>query len=327
MLFGFGNEDTATESLFKSAELLVGCGNRQVRQSTSLDSISLCQYMSPNTIHSMPDSVRKTAINYIQSCHFDTVPYQSFKKIEEELSQLFKNLHDIWLNNTGVWISVETYAWMQPLADNRLQYHLNNPLTFSNKIPSLDSLMWIIYSPDGKYKFYSYNLKGLATMSGHITYFQYRNFKGNVQCQPWQNDLREDDKGVRNIWQFHFAGEDYYVIKSFKKRQSNYFSYHMEIVSIDDGEITYHTKFYPEGRYTPTKSMHLILNEYRDVIDEYWAPDYGICVCSTVLGNDIDYSFDPETLTVYATTDDETNPEKTKHESWKLILPPLNKSE
>lgn len=35
MLFGFGNEDTATESLFKSAELLVGCGNRQVKQETT----------------------------------------------------------------------------------------------------------------------------------------------------------------------------------------------------------------------------------------------------------------------------------------------------
>lgn len=61
MLFGFGNEDTATESLFKSAELLVGCGNRQVKQETTTQSI---ETEITDSIHEYKD--KETDIEVLQ---------------------------------------------------------------------------------------------------------------------------------------------------------------------------------------------------------------------------------------------------------------------
>ena len=329
------------------ALLMVGCGNRQVKQSTektittvvndtnakplaiatskidSPDSIFLFlrQYIPPEVIKYLSNGDRKNAINYIQSYHFDTVPYKSIKKIDEELSRLFKERRDTW--------DESIYAWLQPLADNRLQYHLNNPLTFSNRMPSLDSLIDIIYTPDGKYKFYSYEINSFGTMSHHKTYLQYRNNVGKITYKPWPKNLRvETARNIKRVWQFNYAGNNYYVIKSYRKGYSSGWYFCMEIVTIKNGETTFHTEFYPKGKYeVPENDICEILDEYGDVIGVYEAPAYEIVVCITENRNDIDYSFDPKTLTVYATTDDETNPEKTKHESWKLILPPLNKSE
>lgn len=194
-------------------------------------------------------------------------------------------------------------------------------------MPILDSVIRINSTADGKYKFYSYEIAGDGTAGAYRTYYQYRDAIGKIHIKEWQENIREGAL-IENIWQFNHAGQDYYVIKSFYKGQTCSWCYYMEIVTIDYGEIIYHTEFYPNGTFEPHNATYLIYNENGEIVDECRKQAYDIMVCCTNACNmNIDYSFDPETLTVHVKSDADTAESRTgaiKEYSWKLVLPPNN---
>lgn len=306
------------------ALLLLGCSGQQMKiAQRAQDSTYLAQYIHPATIKYMNDSLRLVVRDSIRSFGFDTIQYHSIEDIDKELAILFENRQYISWNDD----------WVQDLADNRLRYHLDNPLTFTEDMPIMDSLINIIVTPDKKYKFYSYWLGDGGTRSDHKTFFQYWDKTGKVGCQSWQGDLRLDcTRGILDIWQFNHAGQDYYVIKSYKRGQACSWYYYMEIVTIEDGEIVYHTGFYPNGIFEPHNAKHLLYDGNGIAIDECWKPAYDIMICFTDNCNtNIDYSFAPETLTIHVKDDADTTDSRTraiKERSWKLVLPhtPYTKS-
>ena len=282
------------------ALLIVGCGNSHARK---IDSI----------IHD------NNVVDSLRAFSFDTTQYNSSARIDKELTFLFKT----WYNHPKYW---DDY-WLEELVDNRLRHHLNNPLTFMEDMPILDSVIRINSTADGKYKFYSYEIAGDGTAGAYRTYYQYRDAIGNIHIKEWQENIREGAL-IENIWQFNHAGQDYYVIKSFYKGQTCSWCYYMEIVTIDYGEIIYHTEFYPNGTFEPHNATYLIYNENGEIVDECRKQAYDIMVCCTNACNmNIDYSFDPETLTVHVKSDADTAESRTgaiKEYSWKLVLPPNN---
>lgn len=259
------------------------------------------------------DSILQQEVDYIQSFHFDTMKYNSISAIEKELYRL--------LESCSAWM----YPWRQDLVDDRFRYHLNNPLTFTEDMPILDSAMHIIFTPDRKYKFYSYNVYLGGTMDDGRNFFQYRDTSGRVVYKSWpegsHNWSEDPPKLIRNIWQFNYRDKNYYVIKSWAKGSSCMWWYLMEIVTIDNGDITYYST-----RDIPNSVLEdrLLVCDTKD--DSQTKEESAeILVCETVKCNDnIDYDFDPRTLTVYAVTDEWNAKRKewvTTKRSWRLVLP------
>ena len=173
------------------ALLIVGCGNSHARK---IDSI----------IHD------NNVVDSLRAFSFDTTQYNSSARIDKELTFLFKT----WYNHPKYW---DDY-WLEELVDNRLRHHLNNPLTFMEDMPILDSVIRINSTADGKYKFYSYDRRESGTIGYYTTYIQYKDSDENISYKEWQANLRSDYSSlICNVWQFKYAGKDYYVIKTFKQ--------------------------------------------------------------------------------------------------------------
>ena len=305
------------------AILLGGCGRQQTKiiQQTQ-DSIYLAQYIHPVTIVCMNDSLRQIVRDSIHAFRFDTMHYHTIADIDNELAFLFK----VWYNDPKCWGWDDDY-WMEELINTRLRYHLNNSITFTEGMPMLDSLINIIVTPDRKYKFFSYEVAGYGTAGAYTTYYQYQDATGKIHIKEWQENIR-DGRLIEDIWQFNHVGQDYYVIKSFYKGQACSWYYYMEIITIEDGEVVYHTEFYPKGTFESHNVKYLIYDENGKAIDECWKPAYDIMICYTDNRNaNIDYSFDPKTLTVHVKDDADTTDSITgaiKEYSLKLVLPPNN---
>ena len=206
-----------------------------------------------------------------------------------------------------------------------MEPYLLNPQTLTQQSSLLDSVMEIHITPDDKYKFYSYDRRESGTIGYYTTYIQYKDSDENISYKEWLANLRSDYSSlICNVWQFKYAGKDYYVIKTFKQGMNCSWGYGMEIVTLKEGVPTYHTQFYPKGIYTPHEYKYFTFDEDGNIIGDYYAPAYDVAVCSTDNCNhNINYTFDPKTLTVYV-TDDASAPDnpikQVRKHSWRLIL-------
>ena len=180
-------------------------------------------------------------------------------------------------------------------------------------------------SPDGKYRFYSGDVDKVSQGYDYATYIEFTDLYGNVVKKQWKPNLRADLTGlVCGVWQFHYCGKDYYVIKYYSRYYNPCCSYSMEIVSFDDnGNPTFHTEFYPADIFEPYDEIYLIQDGKGDVIDEYTSPGQGVVVCQTEDFGEIGYLFGSDSLIVHAiadTTSVRWEP-KLAYKSWKLVLP------
>ena len=282
------------------------------------DSIYLAQYLPPKTIQYKDAETRSTMRKAIEAYHFEEMEYHSVKDIDTELSTLFKEcpVYDY------------TEDWKQELADKRLEYHLKNKWTFTQPMPLLDEKIHPFTTDDGKYKIYSYPIDLFGSMGFYKTYIQYLDAQGEADFISWENNMQNKGRYLQDIWQFTHKGTVYYVLKSFKRLQSCSWEYYLDIVTIKNGKITYHPEFIPKtldpdvGTY---EQKYIISDDKGNFVDEEWQKVSYAIVCRTENCNtNIDYTFNPRTMTVSIKDDADTTDSQTeaiKKRSVKLLRP------
>lgn len=205
-----------------------------------------------------------------------------------------------------------------------LSHYLNQPLTFTEKLPLLGDRINILKTPDGKYKFYNYWLYG-GSSSWEVNFVQYQNDDETVTCMPYKNHLRYD-RGIADVWQFAIKDKAYYVIKSFRQGSAGIWHYYMEIVSDLSGTIVEHPELFPaEAGEIITEDECFIYDELGRIIDYGKTKASYVVVCGTENMNlNVDYTFDPKTLTVYVKEDADTSASRTgtvTNKQWQLKIP------
>lgn len=245
----------------------------------------LYEYVGEEVYHCMEDSLRQVAIDMIQSYQFDTATYyrdcvnQEFFKLASDVLKVEREYD-------------HTCNWMIPIYIKRLERHLADPLTFECDIPSLNN----VRTPDGKYRFYSVGHRD-GFMTNYINYIQYLDASGRIAFKRWkENQEPGSSQEYREFWMFRHNGTDYYVAKTYKGISTRAYGYGMEIFTLEDGEPTFHTEFYPRGVYTENNRFEAYIMEDGTNIPS------GITVCEGY-GNSVDYTFDPETKTIHITDD------------------------
>ena len=241
--------------------------------------------------------------NVVRTLDLQMEPYNDLSKIKKELS----DIKDLWRGFTGDYHLLD--FWEQ-IMWNRIEFHLSNPLTFQKWEPSSKDPLKVSASPDGNYKFYTTWNISQQTQGLWLTYFQYLDTNGLLKCKIWQDDRRFDSQGnVIDVWQFTLHDTTFYVLKSIWRGSSCEWGCNMEIVTFENGVPTYHIRVCPN------------MKEFTEICrleDEKWVKEGGQCCISyTYRGLDIDYTFNPKTLTVTAKTQDDTK-NALKVEKWKL---------
>ena len=224
----------------------------------------------------------------VESMHMRCLPYRSVEEIKKELGAI----SEMWDDSPDYKVKElwEAVLWA------RLEFHLQNPVTFREWEPSSEwDPLTVSASPDGKYKFYTTWDICTGTMGTWVTYCQTLDPDGNPVCRLWQDDREPECRGnVVDVWQFELHDTTFYVLKSLWKASSCEWGYGMEIVTFSGGTPTYHSRFFPE---------------------EESGESYGVCYTNNFL--DIDYSFDPKTLTVTAETQADGR-DKLTTKKWRL---------
>lgn len=229
-------------------------------------------------------------LDKLNGYNFGNSPYSSIAKIDNELHRLYNEIENSEQYHDGY--ALKTFT-------TRLAFHLSNPLTFNNNLPKTNTRVKILRTPDKKYRFYSFNKGETGTTAWYSTYVQYVNGRGDLVSQQWDEESDDGKNSIgllAKIWQFKHKNIDYYVAQKYM-RASMEQQYLIEIFTISNGKPIYYTEFYPEG----------ISQE----------------VCQTMnREHEIDYNFNPETLTVSYTTyeDDYESEGKKINGSWKFNL-------
>lgn len=258
--------------------------------------------------HNFSDIEIDSLASQARRLNIKTTPYKSVKDIKKEFDRIKVKWKEAY-PFTGIWTDVFL---------GRLEFHLSNPVTFHQWNRTSNDPIRVSASPDGKYKFYTtWNIGG-GTMVELVTYYQYIDSDGKLACKEWQGDRRFDCKrNVLDVWQFDYHDSTFYVLKSVWQGSSREWGYNMEIVTFNDGIPQYHIHFFPgKKEYGEIKKVTVVKGVCVDESD--WVKEdgaYGICYTYHAL--DVDYTFNPKTLTITATTQDEETCQ-TKVEKWKL---------
>lgn len=261
------------------------------------------------------DSAKMNSVaNQVRKMNLRMTPYNSLSEIKREFNQISDN-----------WFSTYYDYYLQNLWENilrtRMQFHFSNPITYrywkpTNRCNPLE----VAVSPDGKFKFYTSWDICSGTMGLWITFYQYIDSNGKLVCKEWQGDRRFDCQGnVVGVWQFRYHDTTFYVLKSAWQGSSCEWGYKMEIATFDNGEPTYHIHFFPDMKeYNEIKKWSYVNGEWEE--SDWVKEDGSYCVSYTCRSLDVDYDFNPKTLTVTATTQADTgNAVITK--IWKLKTP------
>ena len=218
---------------------------------------------------------------------------RQIKEIDTRLASLLAWERDTTRNDYELQIS------LQREFEREMGYYLQDPITFTESLPQLSKMIFVLEMPSRQAKFYSYWVDGGGTMSDDKNFIQYVGDDGNVYCKPFLNDLRYP-RGICNVWEFKHDGEIYYALQTYHRGMSCCWDYYLEIISIDNGEIKYHTEFFSKDHgYIYDSEEYYIYDDKGEIVGQAERPTYYIVVCGTQTTNcNVGFDFDPTTLTV-----------------------------
>jgi len=282
-----------------SVSLLLACSGKQKQQDNDVvsndfvlspdDSTLLYTYFNNDDIKWWQDSV-VAVIDFVKSCKFNSVPYNSIEAINQDFTNIVKR-----------------WQVAYPLFKKRLEYHLSNPITFEHNINGDDYFPFeIAQSPDKKYKIYSLRLDD---SNATIVYIQYKNDLGQVVYKPLFENAENKSINYTDIYQFKYKNENYYVLLSYELSVGGWttdIAYHIEVATFQNGVPTFHKKFFPKGKpcsYDENSSLIC----YENPFDTIRA----------------DVKYNPKTKTISYTYYhyDKNNKKIYQRESWSLVMP------
>lgn len=249
-------------------------------------------------------------------------------------------LDDIHFIDTLLSVCYLGTNWQLSSAFNReLEKYLSQPITFNETMPLFENSqghksqgglmdrsangIFVLHTPDKKYKIYSYDDLTGGTGRCYCTYFQYLE-NGRTK---WLK-LPDESPQIQKVYSFQHKGQTYYAIISFQRNYTCSWTEYFEVVSISNGRLTSHPEFYPQEiqynlytindrheieqylkKDTPnidTASINKILKEANEhaeyVADTYFPPDLKnmdrIEFPNLESALMISVNFNPETLSV-----------------------------
>lgn len=249
--------------------------------------------------------------------------YHSIEEIDRELASMLKAERDLnWRDYENNVSNFEVKDSLQRVFDRRMEYHLCNPLTFTESMSQLEKVVDVITTPSGKAKFYNYWMDGGGTMSCDRNFIQYLDAEGDVHCIPYLNDLRYP-RGICNVWEFELDGTLYYAIKTYHRGANCAWNYYLEVITIDNGSVQSCEQFFNEtnGRIWDSEECY-IYDDRGDIVDQADRECWYVTVCGTQNCNtNVDFDFDPKTLTVKVKDDADWTESRTgaiEEREWKL---------
>ena len=255
-------------------------------------------------------------------------PYHSIEEIDAELATMLSEERGLeWYNYENDISNCELKDSLQRAFEKRMEYHLCNPLTFTESLPELEEMVSVITVPSGRCKFYNYSLDSGGPMSDNKNFIQYRVANGNVRCFPYMNDLTicNGPRGICDVWEFELENKFYYAIKTYRRQAWYAWTYYLDIITIEDDKIVTCTDFFnnEHGDIIDTDEF-FVYDENGKFLDEVWFPTYYIAVCGTQTGNNnVDFDFDPKTLTVKVKDDADWTESRTGavvEREWRLSI-------
>lgn len=217
-----------------------------------------------------------------------------------------------------------------PAFQRELEKYLSLPITFKTKLPMFENSqgcnsegglfdksnngIYVLYTPDKKYKIYSYDDNTGGTGRNYRTYIQYQS-AGKTYCKLFPPDQKES-KQIQKIWVFIYHNTTYYVLWSYARFYSRSWIECLEIVTIKAGEPLFHMEFFPPGiqeklyANIPTEELSTFYEENNRQGLEFPNGDSWL---------DINVDFNPKTLEVFY--NEVIYPELGDRKSFKLLLP------
>lgn len=293
-----------------------------------------------------------------------------FLALNEEYSVCFDlfqepRFDDIHYIDTMLMLTYSCSSHQLAAAFNReLEKYLSQPITFQETLPLFENSqgendtvtlfnlspdgIFVMKTPDKKYKIYSYDDNTGGTGRNYCTYIQYLK-NGKTEWRKLPDGLPQ----IRKIYAFKHQGFTYYAIISFQQNFGCSWTEFFNIVTFEDGEIIPHPEFYPYDiqnrlytiydRETRRKELteHIIqeclganeqnvadvveecLNEEEAIaranIDEEKDHTHSILFPNLQSGIDIDVNFDPKNLSVSYNDVIYTGGEKEQYGLYKTI--------
>lgn len=268
----------------------------------------------PSTTTSIPQDSDSTTADTIISLRLPQEHYTNIYHVVQELYTLYQICDAAtYCPNTAIELSSLGY---ESIFYNRLLFHLQDTTTFNNDIDfdrwGMSSIPFRTFSsPDKKIKFYTYVPRSMGSMWMPDKFIQYKDNHDSIIAHEWQNNLRWDGRtSPDTVWQFNYHDTTYYIVRSYFRTGPER-TLSVEIISLENGKIKFHTHFFPED-FEP--SLVCVLTN-PDGSDYEWREEgtYWILAYSN-RWHPIGLSFDPETLTLTAQTEDNNgNPITKRH--------------
>ena len=168
-----------------------------------------------------------------------------------------QRLNDIHYIDTMLMLTYSCTTWQLATAFNReFEKYLSLPITFEETLPLFSNSreanvvgglfdrssngIYILRTPDKKYKIYSYDDNTGGTGRNYCTYIQYLE-NGNIEWRKLSDNLPQ----IHKIYAFECKGRTYYAIISFQRNYTCSWTEFFDIITIEDGKFFPHPEFYP----------------------------------------------------------------------------------
>ncbi len=141
-----------------------------------------------------------------------------------------------------------------------MEYFLNNPLTFENRLVKTQSLGYVYTfdALDKSFKIWSYDNGVGGTQRFYENFIQYKDNTGEVCYERFYLFGPEGERSpnlnnplIYKAYPLQHNGEYYYLLMMEKQFERSELAKHVAIVTFNNGRPSYHTSFFPKGSIAP----------------------------------------------------------------------------